>query len=226
MATDGTAQRAQQTVLMTAMTAALVKAWPLYVPGDSRSVDRWIAAVYALVNRFGRASSSSAATFYERARADATLGRYRAVVAPAVPEQAVQSAMRWALTLTPSAVELAADGAATKLALDAGRVTLISNITADKKATAWVRVARPGACSFCRLLAIRGPVYRSETTAGFEAHDHCRCFPSPIFAGQKYQAPANVLEWRRQYEESTAGLSGAAARNAFRRAVEHRTPTP
>lgn len=205
-------------------------AWHLYDPATPSTLDRWIAAVYALVRRFGQGSASHAALSYQQARRDAIPGQYTTVLPPPVPEAAVQAAMRWAVTVTRTpydpAVALAkADGAATKLALDAGRGTILGNVAADRKAQAWVRVARPNACSFCRLLAIRGPVYHTEQSAGFQAHNLCRCFPSPIFAGQKYQAPPDVLEWRRQYEESTAGKHGADARKAFRQAVEGRTPT-
>lgn len=46
--------------------------------------------------------------------------------------------------------------------------------------TAYRRVPEPGACPFCLVLATRGAVYTSETTAGGSAnryHAHCRCEP-------------------------------------------------
>lgn len=36
------------------------------------------------------------------------------------------------------------------------------------------RVASPGACDFCRMLAGRGTVY-SAAAVNTDAHDHCRC---------------------------------------------------
>ncbi|WP_284850102.1 hypothetical protein [Corynebacterium rhinophilum] len=52
--------------------------------------------------------------------------------------------------------------------------------TAWKGGGSWARVAHPGACAFCTLLASRGFDYTSRSTAGggysgAHFHDHCRC---------------------------------------------------
>ena len=70
------AERAKQTVIATAMSTALARAWTLYDPALPSTVDRWIAAVYALVNRFGKGSSTSAAAYYDRVRRQAVPGSY------------------------------------------------------------------------------------------------------------------------------------------------------
>jgi hypothetical protein len=63
--------------------------------------------------------------------------------------------------------------------------TMQRNALADKSAAGWLRVAEPGACTFCLMLAARasyGILYRSEKTANFRAHTRtargggeCRC---------------------------------------------------
>ena len=52
--------------------------------------------------------------------------------------------------------------------------------TAWKGGGSWARVAHPGACAFCTLLASRGFDYTSRSAAGggysgAHFHDHCRC---------------------------------------------------
>lgn len=41
------------------------------------------------------------------------------------------------------------------------------------------RIASPNACSFCRMLAGRGAVYRLETV-GFRTHGNCGCSAEPV----------------------------------------------
>ncbi len=73
---------------------------------------------------------------------------------------------------------------------DGFRQTVTGNTLVDPDAVGWRRFARPGACSFCLMLADRGAVYRKET-ANFAAHGavmangrkggNCRCVAGPAF---------------------------------------------
>ena len=50
----------------------------------------------------------------------------------------------------------------------------------DARFDGWARVAEPGACDFCRMLATRGAVYTSEESAsrtfgGLKYHTRCKC---------------------------------------------------
>lgn len=63
--------------------------------------------------------------------------------------------------------------------------TMTGNALRDPLSSGWTRVAEPGACAFCLMLASRGSygiLYRSEKTANFRAHTPgknggglCRC---------------------------------------------------
>jgi hypothetical protein len=63
--------------------------------------------------------------------------------------------------------------------------TMTGNSLRDPLSVGWIRVAEPGACAFCLMLASRGSygiLYRSEQTANFRAHSPgknggglCRC---------------------------------------------------
>lgn len=50
----------------------------------------------------------------------------------------------------------------------------------DARIVGWQRIAEPGACKFCRTLATRGPVYKSQASASMTAngrryHSRCKC---------------------------------------------------
>jgi hypothetical protein len=64
------------------------------------------------------------------------------------------------------------------------------------------------------MVASQGIVYKSEDSAGFEAHDHCGCTAEPAFEGSEI-LPANA-KFRQDWNDATQGLSGGEALNAFR----------
>ena len=60
------------------------------------------------------------------------------------------------------------------------RNATIDAANADPRFTGWARVAEPGACDWCRMLAGRGAAYESKqiatrTAAGKRYHRRCRC---------------------------------------------------
>lgn len=131
-----------------------------------------------------------------------------------IPDQAppgvVEQASRTALTRVA--------GAVSRHVLDGGRETVLGAVAADRQALGWARVAGGGACAFCRMLASRGPAYRTQRTAGFQAHDHCACGIEPVYR-RDAAWPPNSERFRREWDEVTAGLSGRAALNAYRRSL-------
>ena len=72
------------------------------------------------------------------------------------------------------------------------------------------------------MLATRGPVYRGEESAGFEAHDGCGCSAMIVYDRLAW-TPEDGPE-REFYDlwfDTTKGLSGKDALNTFRRAYEN-----
>lgn len=112
-----------------------------------------------------------------------------------------------------------ASGAATRLVLEGGRETIIESVRTDPVAQRWQRITSADPCHFCAMIASRGAVF-TEETAGFEAHDHCACEPEPVYPGSR--EPALNQQFRDLWNETTAGLGGQEAVNAFRAAVEGR----
>lgn len=112
-----------------------------------------------------------------------------------------------------------AAGAASRQVLTGGRKSLLTLLGDDPQALGWIRVTDRDPCAFCAILASRGPVYRSEETASFQAHDHCACTAEPVY-DRNTLWPGRAKEFRGLWRTATEGLSGKDARNAFRRAYE------
>ena len=125
--------------------------------------------------------------------------------------------------LTPDAASRLAlsqlAGAASRLALNGGRDTIVGAVASDRAALGYARVTDGSPCAFCAMLAGRGAVYRSETTAGFDAHDKCGCTAEPVLNATS-ALPGRGAQWSQMWAESSQGASGADARRAFRRAYE------
>ncbi len=107
--------------------------------------------------------------------------------------------------------------AAARLSLSAGRQTISTAITGDARCIGYARATSGVACAFCAMLASRGAVYKSDTV-DFRAHDGCNCTAEPRFGNQPDLTPSAQV-YQDLWYDATAGLGGADARNAFRRAL-------
>jgi hypothetical protein len=105
-----------------------------------------------------------------------------------------------------------------RLALAGGRETITATTAADRQALGWARATSGNPCHFCAALASRGPVY-SQSGVDFEAHDGCSCIAEPVYR-RDAAWPSGSERFREVWDESTAGLSGNDALNAFRHAIE------
>lgn len=218
-------QAAQAGLLQGGLLPAIFEAYnQLDVTNLGESLPAFTAQVAVLTQRYGAASGTLASRAYLADRAAAGIhSTFTPRIAP-LPELAqIGKTVNWAIGPLYSAqpdTETARtnlDGSVARLVQNVGRQTIVDSVQADRKARGWAREVEPGACSFCALLATRGAVYRSERSASFSSHDHCRCQPVPVFGA--YEPTAQVREWQALYRTSTAGLRGAAARNAFRQAL-------
>jgi hypothetical protein len=107
-------------------------------------------------------------------------------------------------------------GAAQRLISNGARQVILRSVGADDKAVAWMRVTAANPCAWCSMLASRGPVYRSEASAGFEAHNHCRCSAAPVFSAEDAKALRDN-DLYRQWKQATKGYSGQDALKAWRK---------
>lgn len=230
--TAASEQQAAQVGLLAVMLRDLAKIWPLLKPGSlNGSLPRWISAVHAVIARYAPMAATLAADHYDAVRVAARApGRYTVSPADAPSEDQVDTVMRWAtsglwdrdtatLAARVSAADQRAGASASKLLADVARQTVTDAVHDDDAAVGWARVARPGACAFCRLLTTRGGVYTSQTVK-FRAHDGCSCTAEPVFRGERWEPAAHVRAWQAQYKRAAA-MSGNTAKN-FRRIVEGR----
>ena len=73
--------------------------------------------------------------------------------------------------------------------------TITDNVREDPDAVGWQRFAKPGACPFCRMLAHKGAVYRSEATGNFAAHTSCHCVGRPKFRDGTLGEEADAMQY-------------------------------
>jgi hypothetical protein len=228
--------QAGQEALVSLIPAVLREAWPLLDPHNIKgSLPQFLAAVKAIVARYGSASAAGALDYYRRERLAAGVKSPASLrIAPGPADDVVEKAIGWATSdlygpVTPETVAAAqskVDETVSQLVLDRGRDTIIDNALNDKAAKGWARVTEQGACSFCIMLALRagaGFLYKSQRSADFSAHDNCRCHAEPVF--NAYEPSHRMRELQRVWAESTKGRSGHDARVAFRQAVEGRPVT-
>lgn len=202
--------------------------------GLDKSSPRYAAAFAALVGEFGSASVSLNSDYYEDAREDAAIpGAFRVPPVEPLPRERIDVALTEAIDTNDIALaQSQTEGAADLLVTSIGKDALIAAIMGDGKAVKWARVTSPAACAFCRMLATRGAVYRTDQTASFVAHPKCHCTIEAVFHPESYEPTAATRADAALYEAANenvrAGDQPNARLNAFRRAVaaERRGETP
>ena len=154
-------------------------------------------AVPAVIGYYADGSSALAADFYddERERAAA---RGRFLSEPVVLDRAekIGRAVAWASQPLFDGSGDTATRLAEVVQLETARPyrdTITANRRRDPQAAGWRRVAA-GGCSFCRMLADRGAVYREES-ARFASHTHCHCTAAPVFKGEPIGDEASVVQY-------------------------------
>lgn len=149
--------------------------------------DALMELIPALAEKYGSMAGSIAADFYDAAREQAAVrGRFFASPADVPTRARFEAMVRWGVDPLYSGApdrSLAQSllvGAVQRVVANVSRDTVTTNTERDPAATGWRRVARGDGCSFCRMLADRGDVYK-QSTAGFSSHERCHCAASPAF---------------------------------------------
>lgn len=207
---------------------------------DTNNADRtWPALrsmLAAMATQQRGTSATLANTYYDQARADATVEGLHIPVTPAelaeellkvVLDSTGVAVFKRAIAMGRSpeeALQIAGvtlSGSISRLVLSGGRDAILGNVREDRKAVGWARLTDKDPCAWCSMLASRGPVYRSRKTAEFAAHDHCACMPVPAWNRDEawLQHSRDLYE---QWQKVTAGHSGAGARKEWRRYWDNR----
>lgn len=225
--------RQQQLALRASTLLDLGRLWALFDVSTPGSYDAFVEAAHGLI-RLRHGDSAQLAGAYLRvfrategiggrvpafARAEAPLLEQVAVVLRATGLAGTVRALRAGKTMRQALASglVQASGATSRLVMAGGQDRVRAFVEADPLAKGWVRVTSGSPCAFCAMLASRGPTYRSERTARFQAHDHCSCAAAPFYGGQQ---PLLNLRFRELWRQEGAPHSGAAALRAFRRAYD------
>lgn len=177
-------------------------------PAVAAGLIRELASEVAL--EFGRANALLSAEWYEDLRPD---GPFDAtLLEPDIDK--LQDDLSWAMRdLFAEEADAAAAASraseVTDLAVsNAGRGTVIQNMRRDPLAVRYARHASATACAFCAMLATRQATYRSEESAGVDAHRKCHCIAVPVWPGQVVEEAPYVAAWRDAYYESRKAAGG------------------
>lgn len=213
-----------------------LRLWPLWT-GDDASFTNLVVATVVLIRAHHRVSSVLASAYYDAfRRAEDVAGSFAPRIADAIDVENVIGGLQLTGRIaarkaggTPQARETAfvrTSGVVTRHVLQGGRDTIVRSVGEDPKALKWARVTTGTPCAFCAMLASRGAVFLGESTAEFEAHEHCTCSAEPHFEGSAM--PVDSKRWRDLYnaaqrearanDDLKRGTSNDAL-NAFRRSL-------
>jgi hypothetical protein len=212
------------------------------------TVPAWLAVTRARIGRHRAASEMRASDYYRQFRTlegvhnelprldphDPTWGDRRdrslLVLGPSVIKRLTGFGMDPRDAADKAAPAVAA--ASVRHALNGGRFVIDSLTRSDPAAWGYQRVTDGNPCAFCAMLASRGAVFLTAESASRtlrdgkpeKYHDGCNCQPEPVFRPDT-ALPVGAQRFADLWETSTAGLSGKAARNAFRRAYNAQRTT-
>ena len=167
-----------------------------------------IPAVVTVIGAFGDIVAVSAAGFYDQVR---DRPGFEPVLAPPAPASQIGASIRWAvgplfstepdrpagLSRVESVVE--------RITVNQGHETVYLSGSADPGKPKFARVPVGDTCAWCRLMASRGAVFRTEATAKFRrSHAKCDCKVVPVFDGDElpYDRQALLDEYQAARREA------------------------
>jgi len=194
-----------------------LRLWPIW-QGDEGSFRQLAEATVVLVKAHQQLSAQLGASYFDAFRlVEGVDGHARSWLAdPMTPEaedkligslfETGQFSLRRSLDAGKSAEDARdiaftnTSGTVTRSVLNGGRGSILRSTGNDEKAKGWARVTSGTPCAFCALLSSRGPVYIAESTADFEAHNHCTCTAEPGYEGTEW--PGRSREFHDMYNEA------------------------
>lgn len=221
--------RLSQSKLQTVVAGDVAKVFPLL---DVTNVDKTFGAYYdgmkQVITARRTVSSSLSASLYSGIRKDAGITNlFTPVLNSAINEKQLFTSL---LVTGPISIKRSlAAGASIEQAnanaltstirasqrhvANGGRGTIINAGNRDKSAKGWARLTDSKPCSFCAMLASRGPVYKSEGSSRFRSHDGCGCSAVPVF-DMDAPWPGRAEEFRAEYDQNISGrFSGGDGNN-------------
>ncbi|NOQ62712.1 hypothetical protein [Mycolicibacterium fortuitum] len=149
-----------------------------------------------LVTPYIAAGNNLTTVWYDEQPTPPEAKPFYAEPAAVTPVEQLAASARWAMLQSDPTGAL--KGTATRAVFSGSRATVITNT--EREGVRWARHASANACGFCRMLATRGAVYRSQALAK-KSHDHCHCLAVPDRDGLYTPAPY-VEQWERDYAQA------------------------
>lgn len=200
MATSPEAVRAQLAIVSAAAAAEIADA----AAGVAleRQVDAALAATSLIVPGFYDAAGSLAVAWYDERRDES---RPTTTYAPRIIGDPATDWIEREVAKFRTTLDVDLEIEAQRLVDEAVRLaekevargfrdSILGNTRMDEDAIGWSRVARPGACKFCLMLADKGSVF-TEATADFAAHGNCNCAARPEFRNGEHGPEANAMQY-------------------------------
>lgn len=211
MATSPEAVRRELALVTSEALSQLVLAAPDLSPDPVAGI---LGAIDLLVPSYYDATGSLAVAWYDERRSESSPSTSFAPSIIGDPDTSWidREVARLGADLDAQAERLVDEalGLAEKEVARGFRDSMLGNLRSDPDAVGWSRVARAGACKFCTMLAGKGAVYRSESTAIFAAHKNCNCAAQPEFRNGSHGPEASVI----QYVASSRRARSQAAQDA------------
>ena len=212
------AHRAAQLAVRAGSLRNLVQLWRVVDPADlSGTIETFAQAAAILAGQGFDQSGVISARYYDLfRRAEGVPGAAPAATAAARPALGVLAAdvrgaalsgiikaRRAGLDLEAAKRNgfVRAAGVLGKLVLNGGRRTLLGIVERDGQALGWARVTSSDPCPFCRMLASRGPVYKSGRSADFETHDDCACTVETVYR-RGYTGLTQAFTYEKEWNEA------------------------
>jgi hypothetical protein len=187
--------------LLAVTAAAAAELDPLWQLAPTDIVGGLFDTLPALIDKWGLASASAAADWYDELRAAENIaGRFTAIVPP-LDDLGAEALAGWGsqplreppvqnLDVVPpeqliplETARYRVEGGLQKRLVNAANITVTGSAAEDPQARGYMRRTRPGACDFCVMVASRGGVF-TKASATFACHEHCYCEAIPSWGGK------------------------------------------
>lgn len=235
------AEHAEDVAALTTLTTAQLVAWWSAADVEAPSLALGLADFLGdVLGEYGQAATALAADWYDELRGAAGVrGVFEAPEVELPAPGRVSALAQWATVpvrtpdalLPPArradaepmpdlALERLSDGMQRVVAgLD--RQTIAEAVDLDPASAVWARVAQPGCCAFCALMATRGAAYGSATSAttvvgrgragrprgtrelGDKYHDACRCVAVPSWDEAPFEPGEDAARFEEAYFVAT-----------------------
>lgn len=196
------------------------------LPDDPEDAIAWLLDVLpGFIASHGELASLAAVDFYDTVR-DSDSFQAELIASPTLEQ--IEPSARWAVA--PLFQEVSDNAGALgrlltvadQLTINQSHETIFANGNRDPLKPRYARIPVGKTCAWCRMLASRGAVYRSEATAMRTSHADCDCKLTPFFKDDRL--PYDRRELLAEYNAAARSAEGGS-REAILSAMREQSGT-